>query len=236
MTTAFAHEALTDQAATDEALAPALAPAPLPARSPGSAEQKMRMIYEVNKNSLIHSLLGWTQGDRQAAEDLVQETMLRAWRHLDILPDDPRAVRPWLLTVSRRLAIDMLRARASRPTEVEDDPLESIPVTAEPLEQVLDRQVLRTALAGLSATHRAVLTQVYLLHRPVRHAAEVLNVPEGTVKSRTHKALRALREALGDRNGARLRNPSARRGPALPGPVRRHPGRRPAPACALARD
>lgn len=171
----------------------------------------MRMIYDANKNSLMRSLLGWTQGDRQTAEDLVQETMLRAWRNLDILPDDPRAARPWLLTVSRRLAIDMLRARSSRPTEVEDDPLESIPVPAEPLEQVLDRQVLRAALAGLSATHRAVLAQVYFLHRPVRHAAEALNVPEGTVKSRTHNALRALRESLGDRNGATPRSRTAPR-------------------------
>jgi RNA polymerase sigma-70 factor (ECF subfamily) len=198
--------------------------------SPGSAEQKMRMIYDVNKTTLMRSLLGWTQGDRAAAEDLVQETMLRAWRNLDVLPDDPRSVRPWLLTVSRRLAIDMLRARSSRPTEVEDDPLESMPVAAEPLEQVLDRQVLRTALAGLSATHRAVLTQVYFLHRPVRHAAEVLNVPEGTVKSRTHNALRALREALGDRNGATPRRRTAGYGHAPSATsARRHPGRRPVP-------
>ncbi|MEU9151732.1 sigma-70 family RNA polymerase sigma factor [Streptomyces sp. NPDC048417] len=200
--------------------------------APQSAEQKMRMIYDVNKNSLMRSLLGWTQGDRAAAEDLVQETMLRAWRNLDILPDDPRAVRPWLLTVSRRLAIDMLRARSARPTEVEDDPLESIPVAAEPLEQVLDRQVLRTALAGLSATHLAVLTQVYFLHRPVRHAAEALNVPEGTVKSRTHNALRALREALGDRNGAAPRARTAVGGHTSSAPVRCHPGQRPAPAHA----
>lgn len=204
------------------------APRELP--SPGSSEQKMRMIYDVNKTTLMRSLLGWTQGDRAAAEDLVQETMLRAWRHLDILPDDPRSVRPWLLTVSRRLAIDMLRARSSRPTEVEDDPLESMPVAAEPLEQVLDRQVLRTALASLSATHRAVLTQVYFLHRPVRHAAEVLNVPEGTVKSRTHNALRALREALGDRNGTTPRRRTAGYGhaPSVTS-ARRRPGQRPVP-------
>ncbi|NUQ97013.1 MAG: sigma-70 family RNA polymerase sigma factor [Streptomyces sp.] len=194
----------------------------------------MRQIYDVNKDSLMRSLRGWTQGDRQTAEDLLQETMLRAWRNLDALPDDPRSVRPWLLTVSRRLAIDMLRARSSRPTEVEDDPLESMPVTAEPLEQVLDRQVLRTALAGLSATHRAVLTQVYFLHRPVRHAAEALNVPEGTVKSRTHKALQALRKSLGDRNGASLRTRTAAHGHIPSRPVRQHAGQHPAPVRARA--
>lgn len=180
--------------------------------SVASTEERMRLLYEVNEAALMRSLVGWTCGDRQAAEDLVQETMLRAWRNLHVLHEDPRSVRPWLLTVSRRLAIDLLRARAARPTEVEDTPLEWIPETAEPYEQVLDRAVLRDALAGLSATHRTVLTQVYILHRPVRQAAQVLGVPEGTVKSRTHNALRALREALGDITADAPRTRAAGRG------------------------
>jgi RNA polymerase sigma-70 factor, ECF subfamily len=157
----------------------------------------MRALYEVNASSLMRTTLGWTRGDRQAAEDLVQETMLRAWRNLDTLHDDPRTVRPWLLTVSRRLAIDSLRARAIRPVEVEDESLAWIAGVAEPFEQVLDREVLREALHDLSAVHRATLVQVYFLNRSVRQAAQVLGVPEGTVKSRTYNALRALRELLG---------------------------------------
>jgi RNA polymerase sigma-70 factor (ECF subfamily) len=157
----------------------------------------MRALYEVNGAPLLSTLLGWTAGDRQAAEDLVQETMLRAWRNLDTLHDDPRSVRGWLVTVSRRLAIDSLRARAARPTEVGDETLVRVPVNTEPYEQVLDREVLRDALAGISAMHREVLLQVFILHQPVRQAAEALGVPEGTVKSRTHHALRALREVLG---------------------------------------
>ncbi|MET7290506.1 sigma-70 family RNA polymerase sigma factor [Streptomyces sp. NPDC005573] len=172
-----------------------------PTTAPRSAEERMRMLYQVHEALLMRSLLGWTHGDRQAAEDLLQETMLRAWRNLDVLYDDHRSVRPWLLTVSRRLAIDFLRARAARPTEVEDDPLEHIPESVQPYEQILDREVLRGALARLSDTHRAVLAQVYVFQRPVRQAAQLLEVPEGTVKSRTHNALRALREALGDRMG-----------------------------------
>ncbi|MEV6029092.1 sigma-70 family RNA polymerase sigma factor [Streptomyces sp. NPDC052036] len=180
-----------------------------PTTAPRSAEEWMGMLYELHEASLMRSLLGWTRGDRQAAEDLLQETMLRAWRNLDVLYEDPRSVRPWLLTVSRRLAIDFLRARAARPTEVEDDPLEHIPESAQPYEQILDREVLRGALAGLSDTHRAVLAQVYVFQRPVRQAAQLLKVPEGTVKSRTHNALRALREALGDRMGEVSRRSAA---------------------------
>jgi RNA polymerase sigma-70 factor (ECF subfamily) len=177
-----------------------------------SVEERMRLLYEVNGSALMRSLLGWTCGDRQTAEDLVQETMLRAWRNLDALHEDPRSVRPWLLTVSRRLAIDLLRARAARPTEVEDTSLEWMPETDEPYERILDRAVLRDALAGLTATHRVVLTHVYILQRPVRQAAQILGVPEGTVKSRTHNALRALREALGDITAEAPRSWTARQG------------------------
>ncbi|WP_329138375.1 sigma-70 family RNA polymerase sigma factor [Streptomyces sp. NBC_01476] len=176
-------------------------PAPIPSmpsRSPRT-EQRMRELYEVNAAPVFRTLLRWTRGDRQAAEDLVQETMLRAWKNLDVLHDDgPEAARPWLLTVSRRLAIDSHRATSARPTEVEDDALEDMALTADPFEKVLDRQVLRDALACLSAMHREVLTHVYILHQSVRQAAEALGIPEGTVKSRTHKAVRALRDALGD--------------------------------------
>lgn len=162
----------------------------------------MRALYEVNSSSLLRTMLGWTRGDRQAAEDLVQETMLRAWQHLDNLHDDPHTLRPWLLTVARRLAIDSLRARASRPTEVEDEDesLTQIAVPEEPFDQILDREILRVALHGLSASHRTVLVQVYFLNQSIRQTAHVLGIPEGTVKSRTHNALTALREQLGDRH------------------------------------
>ncbi|MFG2525134.1 sigma-70 family RNA polymerase sigma factor [Streptomyces sp. NPDC048527] len=169
-----------------------------PRLSTRHAEERMRELYQVNAASLLRTLLSWTRGDSQAAEDLVQETMLRAWRNLDALHPDPRLVRPWLLTVSRRLAIDAMRARAARPNEVSDEPLARLATTSEPFEQVLNRVVLQDAMACLSATHRTVVVHVYVMRRSVRETAEMLGVPEGTVKSRSHHALRALREALGD--------------------------------------
>lgn len=158
----------------------------------------MRVLYEINSPPLLRTVLGWTRGDRQAAEDLVQETMLRAWLRLDTLHDDPRELRPWLLTVSRRLVIDSARTRAIRPSEVEDDSLTQIAGPEEPFEQLLDREVLLVALAGLSAALRNVLVHVYFLDHSIRQTAHVLGIPEGTVKSRTHNALRALRKQLAD--------------------------------------
>jgi RNA polymerase sigma-70 factor (ECF subfamily) len=166
---------------------------------------RMRDLYEANAGMLRRTMLAWSDGDDQAAEDLVQETMLRAWRHLGELTGDPRSIRPWLLTVAKRLAIDALRARAARPREVGDDSLFQLPAAAEPYGQLLDRQVLREALATLPGSHRDVLIQIHFLQRSVRQVSEELGIPEGTVKSRAYNALRMLRKSLSERGLAELR-------------------------------
>lgn len=156
----------------------------------------MRALYESHGPLLLHSLMRWTGGDRQAAEDLLQETMLRAWRNLRTLED--ASARSWLLTVARRLAIDASRSRAARPPECGDEPLGHIAARHDHVEQVLDRAMLSPALAGLPDPQRAVLFHVYYLHSTMRQTAETLGIPEGTVKTRTRHALRTLRGDLAD--------------------------------------
>jgi RNA polymerase sigma-70 factor, ECF subfamily len=164
-------------------------------------ENRMQRIYDSHSGALLRTLLNWTYGDWQAAEDLMQETMVRAWRNLDTLNTDPQTLRPWLFTVARRIAIDRFRARLTRPTETEPDPLEHVVERDEPFEQLLDRETIREALRGLSEAHRSALVQVYLLDQTVPEAALVLGVPEGTVKSRLHHALRAVRANLARETG-----------------------------------
>ncbi len=173
-----------------------------PPRAPRtpSAGLRMRMIYELHSAALLHTLLNWTYGDWQAAEDLMQETMLRAWRHLDSLNPDPDTLRPWLVTVGQRIAIDRHRARAARVPETEPEPLAQLAEPGEPLERLLDRAVVVGALHALTEVHRTALVQVYLMDRTVPEAAAVLGVPEGTVKSRLHHGLRAVRQAVGCRS------------------------------------
>ena len=156
----------------------------------------MRAIYDCHSSALLHTLLNWTYGDWQAAEDLMQETMLRAWRHLETLNADPLTLRPWLFTVARRIAIDRFRAREVRPPETEPESLEQVPEPAEPLERLLDRETLLGALRELSEAHRSALVQVYVMDKTVPEAAATLGVPEGTVKSRLHHGLRAVRSSL----------------------------------------
>jgi len=157
-------------------------------------EKRMRALYATHGQSLLHSLMRWTSGDRHAAEDLLQETMLRAWRNLHTLEE--ASARAWLLTVARRLAIDASRSRAARPAECGDEPLGHIAARHDHVEQVLDRALLSPALAGLPDPQRAVLFHVYYLHSTMRQTAETLGIPEGTVKTRTRYALRSLRSEL----------------------------------------
>lgn len=156
----------------------------------------MRAIYDCHSTALLHTLLNWTYGDWQAAEDLMQETMLRAWRHLETLNADPVTLRPWLFTVARRIAIDRFRAREVRPPETEPESLEQVAEPAEPLERLLDRETLLGALRELSEAHRSALVHVYVMDQTVPEAAATLGVPEGTVKSRLHHGLRAVRSSL----------------------------------------
>lgn len=151
------------------------------------------------------ALLGYAQrltGDRGQAEDLVQETVLRAWRHADQLVGDGRPLRPWLFTVLARLAADRRRARQSRPVEMGGELLAELPA-ADELDRALEAWQVADALASLSADHRTVLLETYYRGRTVADAADALGIPVGTVKSRSYYALRALRLALEERGWAR---------------------------------
>jgi RNA polymerase sigma-70 factor, ECF subfamily len=130
--------------------------------------------------------------DGASADDIVQETFIRAWRHLPELTGDGRPVRPWLFRVARNLLIDASRATRSRPVTVQvQPPDEGLDDTG--LNQVLDRQLVTGALRRLSPAHRAVLVEIFYRGDTVERAARQLGIPHGTARSRLHYALQALR-------------------------------------------
>ncbi len=143
-------------------------------------------------------LVSLTLGDRATAEDLLQETMLRAWRHYPALSRDPSGIRSWLFTVARNLVIDAGRARKVRPAEVSPPDLTQVPAAGDAMERVLTAGLVREALRRLSPQHRTVLVELYFTENPAADIASRLGVPEGTVKSRAHYALRALRQVMHD--------------------------------------
>lgn len=166
------------------------------------ADMRMRDLQQRHAPALYRFLIRLTLGESHLAEDLLQETMLRAWRNLDALPTGDESMRRWLFTVGRRVAIDAARARRARPTEVGMPDPTLLPRVDDEEETLVAVHTIRRALPMLSERHRTVLIEVYFLEHSTKEVAQRLGIPEGTVKSRAHYALRALREIIGDADEA----------------------------------
>ncbi|MGC5075796.1 sigma-70 family RNA polymerase sigma factor [Agrococcus sp. DT81.2] len=139
-------------------------------------------------------------GDRAGADDVVQETLLRAWRTPRIL-EDPATARAWMFTVARHLVIDESRsARRRHEVLLPETPERESPDATDAL---FEAMLVEEALAGLSVEHRAVIVRAYYGGRSVASIAEELGIPQGTVKSRLHYGLRALRLALQEKGVTR---------------------------------
>jgi RNA polymerase sigma-70 factor (ECF subfamily) len=164
--------------------------------APSVAEAQMRMLYDLHAGPLYRFLLRVTFGERQAVEDLLQETFLRAWRNLGEMRTGVENLRPWLFTVARRVAIDAGRARQARPVAAFGVDLARVPGDDDSIERLVVTQSLVRAMTRLSPDHRDVIFEIYFNESTTTEAAARLGIPEGTVKSRTHYALRALRKAL----------------------------------------
>ena len=162
---------------------------------PESPADVMRQLHDEHAVALWGFCLRLTGQDRARAEDVVQETMLRAWRNFSVLDRSQGSVRAWLFTVARNIVIDDWRSKRSQ----SEFPVAEVPEAVDPgdrTDQLLLSWVVAEAVTKLSREHRTVLLECYYRGASVAEAARRLGVPEGTVKSRTHYALRALRLAL----------------------------------------
>jgi RNA polymerase sigma-70 factor (ECF subfamily) len=161
------------------------------------ANAAVRQLYSLHATAL-HSYVQRFCPDRASADDIVQETFIRAWRHLPQLVDDDRPVRPWLFRVGRNLLTDASRAARSRPVTVRAEPADGARDDAG-LDQVLDRQLVSGALQHLSPEHRTVLVETFYRGSTLATVAGQLGIPHGTARSRLHYALHALRQQLQER-------------------------------------
>jgi RNA polymerase sigma-70 factor, ECF subfamily len=170
-------------------------PQPLRSTPAADAEAKISQLYRENGSYVLSYVIRLLR-DRYLAEDVVQETMLRAWRHCDELSADNGSVRSWLIRVAHNIAMDKIRMRRSRPAEVAEDTVPECMVE-DHADAVVTALAVRQLLSRLSPRHRAVLELVYLNDCTAAEAAERLGIPTGTACSRSHHALRVLRRELG---------------------------------------
>jgi RNA polymerase sigma-70 factor (ECF subfamily) len=158
-------------------------------------EGLMQALHDEHASALWAYCVRLTGRDHARAQDICQETLLRAWKHPEVLERSPGFLRGWLFTVARNIVIDEWRARRARPETVTADPPDQS-LGQDEVDRLLQSWLVAEAVATLSVEHRAVLHECYFQGRSVADAARHLGIPEGTVKSRTHYALRALRLAL----------------------------------------
>ena len=134
--------------------------------------------------------------DPTQAEELVQETFVRLWQTAGRYDAAQGAVASWVWMLARGVAIDMQRRAAVRPRASRGDAGHE-PVAADEIDRVVLGLDVRQALEDLSPSHREVLALGYDEGLTQREIAARLDIPLGTVKTRTYHALRALKDRLG---------------------------------------
>jgi RNA polymerase sigma-70 factor, ECF subfamily len=162
------------------------------------AEDAIRELYSHHAKAL-HAYVRQFCRDGASADDIVQETFIRAWRHLPQLTADGRPIRPWLFRVARNLLTDADRAARSRPVTVPTSSAEELEDDSA-LGHVLDRQLVCDAMQHLSPAHRTVLVETFYRGGSSATVARRLGIPNGTARSRLHYALDALRRNLQDQD------------------------------------
>ena len=139
-------------------------------------------------------------GDRQLAEEVVQDALLRAWRHADRYDADKGTPAAWLFGITRNLIIDRRRQLASRARA--DAASAAVPDDGtRELDRALDAWQIASALAHLTPEHRQVIVETYYRGHSIPDTARLVGIPQGTVKSRLYYGLRALRLALEEQGG-----------------------------------
>jgi len=162
----------------------------------GAFEALIRVGYDrlfTTANRILH--------DRSAAEDAVQEAVVRCWRDMRGLRD-PERFEAWLYRLLVNACRDQARRAKSRPMEVYGQ-LPDWPARTDEYASLAERDALERAFVTLPTDQRVALVLTYYLGYSAPEVATILGVPTGTVYSRMHHGARAMRAALAPAPAAR---------------------------------
>jgi RNA polymerase sigma-70 factor (ECF subfamily) len=156
-------------------------------------EAAVRAVYSRYAGPIVTVAMG-TLGKRELADEVVQTTMLKAWRAAASF-DPSRDLAPWLYAIARRVAIDIYRreSRAGTPEELTDDRAAVVPLS---FERTWEAWEVRCALERIPPDEREVVRLAHFLGMTHAEISEHLNVPIGTVKSRSSRAYKRLAALL----------------------------------------
>jgi len=158
----------------------------LAAGEPGAAAAFVRRFQ-----ARVYGLVITIVRDPGTAEDVAQETFVRAWRHAGTYDARRGRVATWLLTIARNAAIDAIRVR--KPEPLDPDVLAGRLQAADGTAPPDDRDRVGDALAGLPEPQRRALFLAVFAGRTAREIAELEHAPLGTVKTRIRAAMATLR-------------------------------------------
>ncbi len=161
-----------------------------------------RPIIESLSRDHSASLLAWSRGrfsDPRDAEEVVADTLVRAWRHFDQYDPTRGTERAWLFGIARNAAADHHRKakrhlRSLPVADPADDPIDDPDI-----DRLVESSYVSDALGALSDEHRAAVIDAYYNGRTTTQIARNQHIPPGTVKSRLYYALKAMRGHLEER-------------------------------------
>ena len=161
-------------------------------------EQLARELYESHGPALE----GWVYSrfsDRQLAEEVVQETVLAAWRKYHQYDPGRGSERAWIFGIARNVAATRHRRNQRHLRALPTDRVADSGIDDAELARVAERSLIADAIRALSPEHREVVSAAYWEGLSTKQLAARFEIPDGTVKSRLHYALRILRTHLQER-------------------------------------
>ncbi len=155
--------------------------------------EAVREVYREHAGA-VHTVARSIVRDRELAADVVQQTFVKAWRAARTFEGN-RQLAPWLYSIARHTAIDMLRSE-TKPTRGGHAPETDVGVEPETFERTWERFEVRRAIDALPDGEREVIRLSHLMGHTHEAIAEQLGIPVGTVKSRSGRAHKRLAAAL----------------------------------------